>query len=209
MKENYQRQLDTLLEQLPKDKVPTLLLHSCCGPCSTYVLQYLSKYFQISVYFYNPNIMPRSEYGLRLETQKKVLSEMTFPHPVKLVEAPYDLDTFLEKIKGYENEPERGKRCDICMEMRICKSAEYAAENNFDFFCTTLSVSPHKDAVLLHTLSQKYADIYSVTALPADFKKKSGYLTSVSLSKELGLYRQNYCGCIFSKSKSDDYRSDS
>jgi len=199
MKENYQKQLDDLLQQLPPKKVHKLLLHSCCGPCSSYVLQYLSQYFEITVYFYNPNIMPMEEYNLRLAAQKQVLKGLTFTHPVHLVEACYDPAEFLQNVKGLENEPERGKRCEKCIELRIQKSAEYAAKNNFDFFCTTLSVSPHKNAVLLHSLSEKYSELYNIKTLPADFKKKNGYLTSIRLSKELGLYRQDYCGCIFSK----------
>ncbi len=199
MKQNLQKQLDFFLEQLPKEHAPSLLLHSCCGPCSTYVLTYLSKYFEITVYFYNPNIMPKSEYAQRLTTQKDVLSKLTFPNPVHLIEPPYDQKEFLEIARGLESEPERGKRCEKCMDLRLRKSAEYAAANGYDFFCTTLSVSPHKDAILLNNLSEKYADKFQISTFPADFKKKGGFLESIRLSKELGLYRQNYCGCIFSK----------
>ena len=204
MKENYQKQLDALLNTLPKDPLPTLLLHSCCGPCSTHVLQYLNQFFNITDYFYNTNKMPLDEYQLRLETQKKVLSTLPLPNPVSLIDAPYDIDLFLATVKGLEDEPERGKRCDACIALRLKNSAQYAAKNHFDFFCTTLSVSPHKDALLLHTLSEKYSKQFGIPALPADFKKNNGYLNSIHLSKELGLYRQSYCGCIFSKQKSDE-----
>lgn len=204
MKENYQKQLDTALETLDLNDPPRLLLHSCCGPCSSYVLQYLAKFFRISVFFYNPNIQPESEYCLRLETQKRVLSTLPLPNKATLIEGSYDPQSFFEIIKGLEQEPERGARCAKCIEQRIEKTAAYAADNGFDYFCTTLSVSPHKDAELLHQLSLKYADKYGVPALPADFKKRNGYLESIRLSKELNLYRQNYCGCIFSKQKSDD-----
>lgn len=199
MKANFQKQLDIFLEQLPKDPIPTLLLHSCCGPCSTYVLNYLSKYFKITIYFYNPNIMPQKEYEQRLTTQKEVLLKSSFPNPIQLIEPTYNVEEFLQISKGLENEPERGKRCEKCMELRIKKCAEYAAQNGYDFFCTTLSISPHKDALLLNDLSIKYADKFHIRTLPADFKKKNGFLESIRLSKELSLYRQDYCGCIFSK----------
>lgn len=204
MKPNYQLQLDTFIEQIPVGTVPKLLLHSCCGPCSTYVLSYLAKHFEITVFFYNPNIMPSEEYQLRLKTQQTVIENLSFPNKVSLVAPTYDVKEFLSAVKGFENEPERGVRCEKCMELRIRKTAEYAVANDFDFFCTTLSVSPHKDAVLLHDLSQKYAAQLDIPALPADFKKRNGFLESIRLSKELNLYRQNYCGCIFSKAKSDE-----
>lgn len=204
MKENYQIRLEQLISEIPKGTTPKLLLHSCCGPCSTYVLSYLAKYFEIAVYFYNPNIMPKSEYNLRLKAQKEVLDGLSFPNKVSLVEPPYDQNDFLLAVRGLEDEPERGARCEICMDLRIKKTAEYAAENGFDYFCTTLSVSPHKDAMLLHKLSEKYAASENIKTLPADFKKKNGFLESIRLSKELNIYRQNYCGCIFSKQKSDE-----
>jgi len=198
MKQNLQKQLDIFLEQLPRDPLPTLLLHSCCGPCSTYVLSYLSYYFEITVYFYNPNIMPKDEYIKRLNAQKKVLTDLPFPTPIHLVEPKYDPGEFFSIAKGLENEPERGKRCEKCIDLRLKKSAEYAAQNKFDYFCSTLSVSPHKDALLLNNLSEHYSKAFCVNTFPADFKKKNGFLESTRLSKELGIYRQNYCGCIFS-----------
>ncbi len=205
MKTNYQLQVDKLIEQIPPGKPPTLLLHSCCGPCSTYVLSYLTKFFNVTVYFYNPNIMPPQEYSLRLQAQKDVLNSLPFENPVHFVEEEYDVTEFLNIAKGYEAEPERGKRCDRCMALRIEKCAQYAAQNRFDYFCTTLSVSPHKDADLLNQLSRQYSLKYDIPFLPADFKKKGGFLESVRLSKELDIYRQDYCGCIFSKqTKSDD-----
>ena len=199
MKENFQLQLDNLIKELTEENRPSLLLHSCCGPCSTAVLKYLSQHFNISLFFYNPNIMPEEEYVLRLDTQKRVLKHLALPNPVALITPPYNPREFIEIAAGLENEPERGKRCVKCMDLRIKTTAEYAARHNFDYFCTTLSVSPHKDATLLHDLSEKYAKIYNISALPADFKKKDGYLESIRLSKELNLYRQNYCGCLFSK----------
>ncbi len=195
MKENYQTKLEKILETI-SDSKPTLLLHSCCGPCSTYVLDYLTNYFDITVYFYNPNIMPDTEYSKRLETQKQVLGNFK---DVKFLEGDPSNEPFLQLIKGLENESEHGARCHKCIEMRISSTAKLAKDLAFDYFCTTLSVSPHKDAELINSLSEKYATLYSVPALPSDFKKKNGYLNSIRLSKEMDLYRQDYCGCIFSK----------
>ena len=145
--------------------------------------------------------MPYSEYALRLETQKKVIENFAPSDGIQLLEAPYELDQFLQVVQGLENQPERGQRCEKCMDLRIQRTAEYAANNHFDYFCTTLSVSPHKDAQLLHDLSEKYSKKYNIAHIPADFKKNNGYLESIRLSKEWQLYRQNYCGCIFSKPK--------
>ncbi len=203
MKQNFQKQLDIFLSKLSTEKMPTMLLHSCCGPCSTYVLSYLAKYFHITVYFYNPNIMPESEYKLRLETQKEVLNKLKLPYKVNLIDIPYDSQEFLKEIKGLENEPEHGIRCEKCMDLRIKNTAKFASENGFDYFCTTLSVSPHKDAVLLNALSEKYASLFEISTIPADFKKQNGFLQSIKLSKELQLYRQDYCGCIFSIKRAD------
>ncbi len=204
MKQNYQTMLENELNNLPHNPPPTLLLHSCCGPCSTYVLSYLAKHFKITVFFYNPNIMPEEEFNKRLTAQKIVIDRLSFPYPIDLVVPPYDVSEYTSVIAGLEQEPERGKRCQKCMELRISKTAEYAAQENFDYFCTTLSVSPHKDAALLFDLSNKYARLHDIKSLPADFKKKNGYLESIRISKELALYRQNYCGCIYAKNKSDE-----
>lgn len=203
MRQNYQKLLDDFLQDLPRDPLPKLLLHSCCGPCSTYVLSYLSKYFDITIYFYNPNIMPKIEYDQRLSAQKEVIEGISFPNPIHLIVPTYDTTEFLKIAKGFENEPERGKRCQKCIDLRLDKSAAYAAENGYDYFCTTLSVSPHKDAVLINDLSEQYAQKYGTPSIPTDFKKKNGFLESIQLSKELGIYRQNYCGCIFSKNNEE------
>ncbi len=204
MKQNYQAELEKLILSLPQDKKPSLLLHSCCGPCSTHVLNFLRSHFNITVFFYNPSIMPESEYELRLKTQLEVIEHFSATNPIKIISYPYDPSEFLSLARGLENEPERGKRCDLCMEQRIKKTAAYASENQYDFFCTTLSVSPHKDPELLNTLSSHYSKIYAIPYLPADFKKKGGFQESIRLSKELSLYRQAYCGCIFSKKQSDE-----
>ena len=196
---NYQKMLDRLISDHEcKQEVPTLLLHSCCGPCSSYVLFYLSKYFDITLFYYNPNILPEAEYKKRLETQKQLLSVLPTERPIELIEGDYDSDRFLLAAKGLENEPEGGKRCAVCFQMRLDATAKLAKELNCAYFCSTLSVSPHKNATVLADISTQLSDIYEVNALPADFKKKGGYLKSVELAKTYGLYRQDSCGCPFS-----------
>ncbi len=194
-KKNFQRELDGLLGLLDGCK-PTLLLHSCCGPCSSYVIEYLAQYFNITVLFYNPNIHPEEEYLHRLETQKQLISRLG---GALLQEGEYCPERFFGEIKGLENEPEGGARCEKCIAGRVRVTAEKAAEGGFDYFCTTLSVSPHKNADMINSLGLSLQAELNVKWLPSDFKKKGGYLRSIELSKELGLYRQDYCGCMFSK----------
>lgn len=196
--ENYQKQLDNIISKL--DGKPTLVLHSCCGPCSTYVLKYLTQYFNVTLFFYNPNIQPETEYKKRLEAQKTVCRQLG----VTLVDFKYDSSEFLDAVKGLENEKEGGARCAECFKIRLKQGAEYAAKGGFDFFTTTLTVSPHKNAQLINELGQGICREFNVNWLPGDFKKKNGYLTSIQLSKEYDLYRQDYCGCIFSKIKDTD-----
>ena len=191
---NYQLRTDAITADLG-DKKPTLLLHSCCGPCSSYVLEYLSKFFDISVLFYGPNIQPREEYELRLEHQRRVLEHIN----AKIIECEYDGEAFDAIALGYENEREGGGRCTRCFALRIEETAKVAAKLGFEYFCTTLSVSPHKDADRINALGEEFALRYGVKWLPADFKKRGGYQRSIALSKEWGLYRQDYCGCLFSK----------
>lgn len=195
MKTTYQKQLDELLLSLPNGPKPTLLLHACCGPCSTYVLEYLSRYFDITLFYYNPNIYPRDEYQLRLDTQRDLLDRTGW---AKLVEGIYDHSAFLAAVKGYEAEPEGGARCKFCFIQRMEEAAKVAADKKYDYFATTLSVSPHKDASLLGKIGEEMEARYGVKHLPSDFKKKEGYKRSVTLSREFGLYRQDYCGCEFS-----------
>lgn len=195
MKTTYQKQLDELLLSIKSEPKPTLLLHACCGPCSTYVLEYLSKHFDITLFFYNPNIYPREEYQLRLSTQRELLEKTGW---AKIREGEYDHRSFLAAVKGYEGEPEGGARCEFCFRQRMEEAAKVAAEGGFDYFATTLSVSPHKDAALLGGIGEEMEARYGVKHLPSDFKKKEGYKRSVTLSKEYGLYRQDYCGCEFS-----------
>ena len=195
---NYQKELEKILIQ-NKNKVPTLLLHSCCAPCSSYVIEYLSNYFYITVFYYNPNISPEEEYRFRSSEQKRLISSMVTKYPVLFAEEEYDSRQFFSAVKGLENEPEGGKRCEKCFELRLQRTAQKALEESFDYFTTTLTISPLKNASLLNTIGLSLAEKYNINWLPCDFKKKGGYKRSIELSKEYDLYRQNYCGCIFSK----------
>jgi len=202
VKINYQLICDKQIEEVKsKENIPTLLLHSCCGPCSSYVLEYLSKYFKITVLFFNPNIFPETEYEIRLEAQKKIISEMQFENPVSLISIPYDYNEFLTAAKNLESEREGGKRCTECFRLRMRKTATEAKVRSFDFFTTTLSVSPHKNAALLNSIGEELEAELDVKFLTADFKKREGYKRSTELSKQYGLYRQGYCGCEFSMPK--------
>ena len=199
-KENYQRILDKTIEQLGKEgKVPSLLLHSCCAPCSSYVLEYLSEYFKITVLYYNPNISPKEEYEARVREQKRLIGEMDFTYPVSFLEGNYVPEDFYEMAKGHENDKEGGERCFLCYEMRLREAAEAAKMGNFDYFTTTLSISPLKNAQKLNEIGIRLAKEYGIAYLMSDFKKKNGYKRSVELSAEHHLYRQDYCGCVFSK----------
>ena len=173
------------------------MLHSCCGPCSTYVLEYLSRYFSLGLLYYDPNIQPEAEYALRLENQLRVLREL---HPeVALLPCEYDGAAFTAAARGLEGEPEGGARCTACFRLRLGYTARAAAVGGFEFFCTTLSVSPHKDAERLNAIGAELGEKYGVRYLPSDFKKRDGYKRSIELSRSLGLYRQDYCGCLYSK----------
>lgn len=199
-KMNYQKLLDEQLRKiiLTKNK-PTLLLHACCAPCSSYVLEYLSDYFDITLYFYNPNIAPIDEYNFRANELIKLTNEMKLSDKVKIIIPEYTPDEFTEIAMGKEDEAERGSRCTDCYFLRLKKAFEYAIENKFDYFSTTLSISPHKDAVRLNNIGTTLSENCSVKWLYSDFKKKNGYKRSIELSEKYNLYRQNYCGCVYSK----------
>ena len=194
---NYQRERDKLVASL--DSTPRLLLHSCCAPCSSYCLEYLSQYFEITVLYYDPNIYPEEEFKKRAEEVRRLISEMKFKNPVALVVDDYDPDEFFNAVKGLENAPEGGERCFICYRLRLERAARYASEHGFDYFCSTLSISPLKNAQKLNEIGAELSEIYKVPNLPNDFKKKGGYLRSIELSREYDLYRQNYCGCVYSQ----------
>ncbi len=197
---NYQKELDRILEKLEKEgRVPRLLLHSCCAPCSSYVLEYLSRYFEITVLYYNPNIYPPDEYRLRAEEERQLIARMPFVHPVTMKEGTYDPQLFYEAARGLEGEPEGGKRCEACYELRLKEAAREAKAGGYDFFTTTLSISPLKPAGKLNQIGERVAEEYGTVYLPSDFKKRDGYKRSIELSREYGLYRQNYCGCVYSR----------
>ena len=197
---NYQKELERLLETFPEDgEPPALLLHSCCGPCSSYVLEYLSQFFRITLFYYNPNIYPQEEYFRRLAEQRDLLEQLPLKHPVSLVEGDYDTEHFYAVAKGLEKEPEGGERCFACYELRLRQAAALAKEGGFDYFTTTLSISPYKNAQKLHEIGERLGQEYGVRPLPSDFKKQGGYQRSIALSREYELYRQDYCGCVFSR----------
>ena len=197
MVRNYQKELDLLISSLGKK--PRLLLHACCAPCASYVLEYLNKYFYITLFFYNPNIDSAEEYEKRKLELARLVSELSLKNRVSIINGDYNPDLFLNASRGLEGEPERGARCDKCFALRLEESARLAKEQDFDYFCTTLSISPHKNAALLNKIGEDLAVKYGVPYLPSDFKKKGGYLRSIELSKKYNLYRQDFCGCKFSK----------
>jgi len=194
---NYQIELEKELEKI-KDKKPSLLLHVCCAPCSSYVLEYLNNYFDITVLYYNPNISPYDEYKKRLNEEIRLINEMNKDN-IKIMECEYDNNLFEKTIKGLEKEKEGGPRCHKCYNLRLEKTAQIAKENNYDYFTTTLTISPLKNSQVLNEIGKKLEDKYQTKYLYSDFKKKEGYKRSIVLSNKYNLYRQNYCGCIFSK----------
>lgn len=197
---NYQKELDRLIRKLEmEEKVPRLLLHSCCAPCSSYVLEYLSDYFAITVFYYNPNISPESEYTKRLFEQQRLIDRLPAKHPVAFAAGPYDSGRFFRMAEGLEQVKEGGERCFRCYELRLREAAKMAKSAEFDYFTTTLSISPLKKADKLNEIGVRLGEEYGVPYLLSDFKKKNGYKRSIELSKEYGLYRQDYCGCVFSR----------
>ncbi len=199
---NYQLELEKRLATLSREGVvPTLLLHSCCAPCSSYVLEYLSRYFRITVFYYNPNIYPDEEYYKRVEEQRRFIAELPARYPISFLEGNFDKERFYAMAKGKEHLPEGGERCFACYELRLREAAEYARRLGFDYFTTTLSISPLKNARKLNEIGQKLEQEYGVRHLASDFKKKNGYKRSTELSREYGMYRQDYCGCVFSRAE--------
>ena len=195
MKQNYDLCMQQVLKTL--EGKPRLLLHSCCGPCSSAVLEKLTPHFQVTVYFYNPCIHPAQEYEKRLSEQKRLIREAELP--VDILEAPYDPESYFDLVKGLESAPEGGDRCLVCFRQRLMATAQAAKVHGFDYFTTTLTVSPHKNAENLNRIGQEVSEEVGVPFLPADFKKRSGYLRSLQLSAEYALYRQDYCGCVYSR----------
>ncbi len=202
--ENFQILTDKEINSILKsDYTPTLLLHSCCAPCSTYVLEYLSQYFKITVYYYNPNIYPPEEFNKRIEEQGRLIKNMKFKNTVSFVPCDYDSEMFYSAVKGLESIHEGGKRCEECFKLRLRKTAEFAKSNNYEYFTTTLSISPLKNSKILNEIGKSLSFEFGVKYLYSDFKKKNGYKRSCELSREYDLYRQNYCGCVFSMKEAE------
>ena len=200
-KRNYQKELDKVLEGLTFR--PSLLIHSCCAPCSSYVLTYLRQYFDITVLYFNPNIYPAEEFDRRAAEQKRLIEALNgLPGDnaeIRFVQGEYDPQVFFDMAKGLETVPEGGERCFKCYELRLREAAEYARNGGYDYFTTTLSISPLKNAEKLNEIGERLADEYGTAHLPSDFKKRNGYKISCELSREYGLYRQDYCGCVYSQ----------
>ena len=198
-KQNYQKVLENTIGKLAAaGEIPSLLLHSCCAPCSSYVLEYLSNYFKITVYYYNPNIYPDEEFEKRCKDQQDFISRFPAKHSISFIPGAFEKDRFYEMAKGLEDVPEGGERCFKCYRLRLESTARLARENDFDFFTTTLSISPLKNAEKLNEIGKMLSEKYGVSYLFSDFKKKNGFKRSLELSAEYGMYRQNYCGCIYS-----------
>ena len=200
IKQNYQKLMENQIEKATANgQVPTLLLHSCCAPCSSYVLEYLSDYFKITVYYYNPNITDEEEYKKRVAEQQRLINSLDTKNPIQLIEGAYRPEEFYEVIKGMEDMPEGQSRCFACYRLRLLAAAKMAKEQDYDFFTTTLSISPHKNAQKLNEIGQSISNVLGVNYLYADFKKREGYKRSIELSLKYDLYRQDFCGCEFSR----------
>ena len=199
MQESYYKLCLKELESLKTRK--RILLHSCCAPCSSCVITFLTKYFDITILYYNPNIAPIEEYNKRKKEQIKLISKIDSIGKIDILDCDYDNDIYEEKIKGYEECPERGERCTICFNLRLEKTAKIAKDNNYDYFCSTLTVSPYKNAKLINEIGKNLENKYNIKWLYSDFKKADGYKKSIELSKKYNLYRQDYCGCIYSQRK--------
>ena len=206
---NYQKELDKLIEKNKKEGItPSLLLHACCAPCSSYCLEYLAEYFKITVFYYNPNIYPESEYAHRVAEEKRLIASLPVKNKIDFIEGRFDPSEFYDAVKGLETAKEGGERCFTCYELRLRETARLAKERGFDYFTTTLTISPLKNAAKLNEIGEALADEYGVLHLPSDFKKKEGYKRSIELSRQYSLYRQNYCGCVFSRREIEETAKD-
>lgn len=206
---NYQKELDKLIEKNKREGVtPSLLLHACCAPCSSYCLEYLSEYFKITVFYYNPNICPESEYAYRVAEEKRLISSLAVKNKIDFIEGKYEPSEFYEAVKGLENVREGGERCFSCYRLRLEETARLAGKLGFDYFTTTLTISPLKNAAKINEIGLSLSEKYGVKHLPSDFKKKEGYKRSIELSKQFSLYRQDYCGCVFSRRERENEKAD-
>ncbi len=204
-KVNYQLELDKIIDSITADGItPTLLMHSCCAPCSSYCLSYLAEYFSITVLYYNPNISPKEEYDKRVQEQIRLIGELSLKNKVRFIEGNYEPERFYQMAEGMERLPEGGERCFACYRLRQREAARYAKEHGFDYFTTTLSVSPHKNAQKLNEIGLSLAEEFQIPYLVSDFKKRGGYQKSIEYSRAYHLYRQNYCGCEFSKRQAEE-----
>lgn len=200
MKKNYDQLLIDLLEKHQQnEEVPKVLLHSCCAPCSSYVIECLSNYFDLTILYYNPNISPIEEYEKRKKEQKRLIGKIPKIHKLDMIDCDYDNDLYELAIKGLEKEPERGNRCSVCFRLRLEKTAKIAKELSYDYFGTTLTVSPYKNSIVINDIGLSLEEQYQIPFLISDFKKRNGYKRSIELSNQHGLYRQDYCGCQYSK----------
>ena len=203
MNRNYQRELDRIIQKRGQ-KTPRVLLHSCCGPCSSAVLEYITQYFDVTLLWYNPNLYPKEEFDRRFKTQVELIEKMGLADKVDILAEPWKSEDYYRRVKGLENEPEGGKRCAACFRLRLLETARLAKHYGYDYFCTTLTLSRHKDAVLINTIGEEIAKAVGVSWLPSDFKKRNGENRSIELSEQYGLYRQLYCGCEFSLRKREE-----
>ena len=203
MNRNYQKELDRIIQKRGQ-KTPRVLLHSCCGPCSSAVLEYITQYFDVTLLWYNPNLYPKEEFDRRFKTQVELIEKMGLADKVDILAEPWKSEDYYCRVKGLENEPEGGKRCAECFRLRLLETARLAKHYGYDYFCTTLTLSRHKDAVLINTIGEEIAKAVGVSWLPSDFKKRNGENRSIELSEQYGLYRQLYCGCEFSLRKREE-----
>ena len=203
MNRNYQKELDRIIQKRGQ-KTPRVLLHSCCGPCSSAVLEYITQYFDVTLLWYNPNLYPKEEFDRRFKTQVELIEKMGLADKVDILAEPWKSEDYYRRVKGLENEPEGGKRCAECFRLRLLETARLAKHYGYDYFCTTLTLSRHKDAVLINTIGEEIARAVGVSWLPSDFKKRNGENRSIELSEQYGLYRQLYCGCEFSLRKREE-----
>ncbi len=200
MKINYQIKMEEIINKNKAlGKTPKLLLHSCCAPCSSYVLKYLAEYFEITVFYYNPNISESDEYQKRVKEQKRFIGKLQLDKPISFIEGDYEPKHFFDCVRGYEDLGEGSERCFKCYRLRLEETAKVAKENNYDYFTTTLSISPYKNSQVLNEIGYDLENKYQINYLCADFKKRNGYKISIQLANKYNLYRQDYCGCVYSK----------
>ncbi len=210
MKGQYSKRLDEFVKKLKVEgRVPSILLHSCCAPCSSYCIEFLAEYFDVTVFYYNPNIYPDEEYLMRVRQQQDFINRFPAARPVSFIEGEFEKDRFYDEVaRGYEDCPERGERCERCFFLRLSETAKRAAADGFEYFATTLTISPQKDVDVLNEVGQRCARLYGVSYLETEFRKKGGYLRSCEISREYDMYRQDYCGCVYSKQERDRQRQE-